>query len=670
MKSNITNDLSGDQQIKAKSFSIQNDSKLSSMVKKNTLIKIENETGGLSNMEENEKSNLERDKTLTERENNMSQVTQNHEMTEMSISQQKQKTVVNYTKDEVKSNLSKIFFNFARYYKEEKEFLVSHQAMLRLMKKINILDENSFKSSDFDLIIRKVNPHSNKLNEKQFLDFIIKLVAKIHLDEYKSNPKECVNYFVFNFLQPYANSLDKNILSTQESLKESKNLNTLNINIETLITNPVDSQLTAIIYNVSYAVKEIYLHYFHYEINSYRDRKKIEEAGFQNLCEFSKDFEILPYLISLDKLVNYYNLMLQHEPQRRDEENFEEKNLGVCFTLKKFSLMFIHLSLISYTKSNVLSFNRSTSDVDKLLLFLEKLENSKGFQNLERLTSKPHSSKLTLIPSKSILGMLNSNLFNFELRDIRDSYVNLDVKFQRNENAVDTKIIKEFNGQLKNNGDFNLRSLLTVNQEIFTYIENDLKFYREVFLYYAKMGDKLNFNRMNMSSFLRFVKDCDIFYQIPKEKKKKFYTAENTRLHYDTRAFSQSPKKQTELFSKVSTNSLLSYKKTVNKMVNVSDMGGRLTESDIDIIFTMLTGPKNFQNSKFKLENENFGTGALTVIIDKQNLMKSSKSGVQQRLDFFLFIKSFELIATKLFPRMNVNQAVLEFLNKVSSFLS
>jgi hypothetical protein len=668
MKSNISHNLSGDQQMKAKSFSIQNDSKLSSFAKKNTLIKIENETVGLSNLEENEKSPWDREKTLTERENNnMSAATQNQEMEDMSISQEKPKPTVNYTKDEVKSNLSKIFFNFAKYYKEEKESLISHQAMLRIMKKINILDEISFKSSDFDLIIRKVNPHSNKLNEKQFLDFIIKLVAKLYPQDYKNNPRECVNYFVFNFLQPYANSLDKNTLNTQESVKESKFFNTINLNIENLIANPVDSQLSAIVYNVFYAVKEIYLHYFHYEINSYRDRKKIEEASLESLCEFCKDFQILPYLISMDKLVNYYTLTLQYEPQQRDEGNFEEKNLGVCFTLRKFSAMFIHLSQISYTKSNVLGFNKSTSDVDKLLLFLEKLENSKGFQNLERLTSKPHSSKLTLIPSKSILGMLNSNLFNFELRDIRDSYVNLDVRFQRHENAIDTKVIKEFNGQLKSNGDFNLRSLMTVNQEVFTYIENDIKFYREVFLHYAKMGDKLNFNRMNMSSFLRFIKDCDIFYQIPKEKKKNFYTAENTRLHYDSRAFSQSPKKQNELFSKVSTKSLLSYKKTVNKMVNVSDMGGRLTESDIDIIFTMLTGPKNFENSKFKLDQENFGNTSQTVVIDKQNIMKSSTSGVQQRLDFFLFIKSFELIATKLFPKMNVNQAVLEFLNKVSS---
>ena len=51
--------------------------------------------------------------------------------------------------------------------------------------------------------------------------------------------------------------------------------------------------------------------------------------------------------------------------------------------------------------------NVTVEDPEKMLLFLEKLENSNGFLNLERRTNKPHTSKLTLIPAKFVLKMID-----------------------------------------------------------------------------------------------------------------------------------------------------------------------------------------------------------------------------------------------------------------------
>jgi hypothetical protein len=42
-------------------------------------------------------------------------------------------------------------------------------------------------------------------------------------------------------------------------------------------------------------------------------------------------------------------------------------------------------------------------DAEMLCLLLERMELSKGFINFEKKTHKPHTSKITVLPSKSVL---------------------------------------------------------------------------------------------------------------------------------------------------------------------------------------------------------------------------------------------------------------------------
>jgi hypothetical protein len=39
-------------------------------------------------------------------------------------------------------------------------------------------------------------------------------------------------------------------------------------------------------------------------------------------------------------------------------------------------------------------------------LILERMELSKGFMNFEKKTFKPHTSKITLLPSKSVINQV------------------------------------------------------------------------------------------------------------------------------------------------------------------------------------------------------------------------------------------------------------------------
>jgi hypothetical protein len=42
-------------------------------------------------------------------------------------------------------------------------------------------------------------------------------------------------------------------------------------------------------------------------------------------------------------------------------------------------------------------------DAEMFCLLLERMELSKGFMTFEKKTFKPHTSKITLLPSKSVL---------------------------------------------------------------------------------------------------------------------------------------------------------------------------------------------------------------------------------------------------------------------------
>ena len=45
-------------------------------------------------------------------------------------------------------------------------------------------------------------------------------------------------------------------------------------------------------------------------------------------------------------------------------------------------------------------------DAEMLCLLFERMELSKGFMTFEKKTFKPHTSKITLLPSKSVLAQI------------------------------------------------------------------------------------------------------------------------------------------------------------------------------------------------------------------------------------------------------------------------
>ena len=358
------------------------------------------------------------------------------------------------------------------------------------------------------------------------------------------------------------------------------------------------------------------------------------------------------------------------------------------------------------------------------MLFLEKLENSKGFQNFEKKSNRPHTNKLTLIPSKSVLKLIESQLLelhnfydnenndnlNFDKTNIQNE--NLDPNNITKKNISDEKILKDFNENIRNTEDHELKNLLSVNDYIYdNFIYSNLDHLKDTFLRYSKLGENINSSRIGISSFMKFLKDCGIFAMENKEgnnnpiSKDLFCVTTHPRTpskyiirSKPTKNISKSPVFSDNIFKKNEIDSKnilnifsnksnisqvpgISGKKINDKKFKNSSFYGpgerKISDSEVNVIYSSLIRLRNIDNSgKIKHQfdkNLGFSLGSSEIskfsVIEKKNIFKSGKSISNNKMDFYMFIKSFELIAIKLFPEFKLNMSIQKLFSEVNLFL-
>lgn len=309
----------------------------------------------------------------------------------------------NLSDEEVlKNKCFKIFDNFSKFSKDEGKFFLSHQALIKILKYINILTAKMLKLSDVDMILKKVC-NGTKLNKDQFLDFIVQVSMKIDPKNFENFPKESTINVMKTFFEPFVLYIEKQNCSIDDPFAAQSNLY-LQQSIITFLTKfEIDSKLISLLNSLYTTLREVFTVYFIYEMSNGKE-DKILKGSFTNYIEFNKDFEICPYLLNMNQIVCYWNYVndLEHTNRNTAPIFDEKRDLGKVFKLSKFSLMIIHFGLMTFGKINQ-SLNSQFSNIEKLLFFLEKLENALGFKNLERKTNKPHNSVVTFIPSKSLI---------------------------------------------------------------------------------------------------------------------------------------------------------------------------------------------------------------------------------------------------------------------------
>ena len=410
------------------------------------------------------------------------------------------------------------------------------------------------------------------------------------------------------------------------------------------------------------------------------------------------------------------------------------------YHFKRFKFQTIGSSI----DTNTIYFDENLIDVDKITFFFKKLENSNGIKKYLLKRGRTNENRFNFILKKKDIKIankemkiwLNDNKYTENDFDTNKKSIELNNKYKVEKKSIDSspytsRQLTERNMEKEKNDDFdedNDSYLLTneslINKNIFTNcnfnkyflninkkdnylisisdldeilsvspnvkeeIINKIENLSEIFLRYSKINNKLEYNRMSFSSFIKFLTEADLLITVP-EKKKFIYRRISNDIMSKTLTISSIKTFENALNFSVSNNNItlsqeeIDYKKNVSKIVNPSKKitnKKRLTLSEVSLIFSSVTGSYNFPSYLSKIKKQFNKIDELydrnnTDYIKKTDSFEPRKDAhlekdVPKKMNLALFIKSFELIASKLYPKILLDDAVLMFLDlKIQPFI-
>lgn len=532
----------------------------------------------------------------------------------------------NLTRKEIKEKIEKIFLNLAKFSEVDNQYYISQLTVNKILKESSLVPENPILIGEIDILFKKINPNKNRLNCDQFLNFLVKLVQKMFPTEFKKDNMKTVNAFLGDFFDNYNSMIEK---------ENNINLSLPYKSIEAIITYIPDEKQKIILSKISQTLKEIYIKYFEFELGK---SKTLAKKSLSNLIDFARDFEIYPYIINQAQLVTYYNIMT-----KKDSVGIVSKaNCGELFTFDKFCLMIVHFSILSYLKQTEDEDKNGENEVLKLILFLEALENSKGMKNFMRKLNKPTGNKLSLIPEKKVI----YEMFGVYEEEKNNEIININLSRTPNqEKPIDISSINASSLYQE----IPSQPLSEINQ----LITSNLQSITKTFLHFCRLGDKLQYNQMTLSSYMKYLKHCGLFKNVVKEKgristKSRTSTNENNNnnnngknlygsvekeLNEATKRYLYSEnsgndqKEENNSIKTISKKKDNSYQKGFAQIMNLIE-NNVLSESEIEIIFTKTSGGPNL----------------------KINIIK--------------FLKSFQLLAKQIYPKDVIGTSLIKLLNK------
>ena len=629
-------------------------------------------------------------------------------------------------------NINKIFLNNSKYNNKEKDYYMNRVQIIDILKKSNIIEKGIISKTQVDIILTKLKPHNRKFNLSDFQNFLTELCHYIYGDQFKNAPKKTMNYFLNCLFSNYNDYLEE---KNSNNFLEKTDDNSCKIKcIEIIITSNLEKPVCKLLLSLYDNFKKIYKVYFPNELtkNINANKELIVLTSSENLYQFSKDFEIVPYIINKTNLNIYFNFLIKYQLENPEitydiMSNGEKKykDIGIFFKLSSFILFIYHYSIFLYYKDFKTQFIESvcnnkyetSNDVDKIILFLQKLENSSGIKQYLTKKERTNENKFTFIPTKKNIEIANEEMRKEKndiliIKEYKDDPINLQNKkklknIESNEGThtpfnsrvedfyMKTTSPNKSLGEIKNNNFneyfkekikkendnlalFELRKILSVSPSIKDEIINKIEYLSEIFLKYSKIHDKLEYNRMTFSSFIQFLKDSNILYFVPEEQRDNYRKLSDTiiKKNYnisEVKIFDQTLKGCVSSSNINLSNEEKQYRKNIDQIVNSNAIKGKISLGDASLIFFSLTNYNNFPSNSNKIrtqfdKNSGYKNINMSSYIEKALCFDTKRENfiqknIPNRMNLVLFIKSFELIATKLYPEMTLDDAVSNLLN-------
>lgn len=157
---------------------------------------------------------------------------------------------------------------------------------------------------------------------------------------------------------------------------------------------------------------EVYYIYFENETRGNYDDIQLKKMSEKVVFEFLRDYDICPTLVSKGVAFKVCTTCIESTQQVYQQTALDivqnagmeigTKSIGKVFTFLKFLDLLVKFAKASYQNYDS-SHSQNIILAEMICLLLERMELSKGFLNFEKRTYRPHTSKLTLLPSKSII---------------------------------------------------------------------------------------------------------------------------------------------------------------------------------------------------------------------------------------------------------------------------
>ena len=637
------------------------------------------------------------------------------------------------TKSDILDLINTIFLNNASYSKEQKEYYLNRNNINLIMKQSKMFSKQIISKAKIDVILSDLFGKKSKYNLLDFINFLTELCHYLYEDDYEEDPKETFNYFVNCLFNNYEFQLNKR-LSNNFMMKTNDNSCTI-ICIETIMGSRIEKYALKLLISLYSQFKSLYSFYFQLEISKKGDNNKILNSSMEKLLEFSIDFEIVPYIINKSNLITYFNYLIKYQIENpginqyvfKDFDQKKYRDLGVIFKFSSFILFIYHFSLFLFYKNYKQTFQNTDiipNDIDKILIFLEKLDNSGGKNKYYQKKGRIDETKFILIPTKEATNIARKEFTKQNDKKNRSKKMTTQIEISTNNNATNnTELSKDNNNNLttfkgniicregirnctlidkdllksmnslristtenyeKNKVKFkemlsllDLSKILSVSQNIIDLISQNLEPLSEIFMRYSSIMDKLDYNQLTMSSYIKFLVDADIVIAIP-ESMKKIYDKMSTQIQRknlnvsEVKKYNINIKGSVPCYNLYLTSKEKEYKSKLGTLLNASKENFReqISQGEASVVFFLLTNAKNFpdyiKNIKSQFDKNsgidvNFGEQSKSFNLN--NRMNYENKNVPSKMDFVLFIKSFELLAAKLYPEKTLDEAVLNMFN-------
>ena len=652
-------------------------------------------------------------------------------------------------KDSIVQNIITIFLNNSQYNNIKKDYFMNRFQIIEILKKSKIISKGIISKVQSDIILTRLNPQKRKYNLIDFKNFLTEICHYIYKEEFEEYPQETMNFFLNCLFNNYSKYLKE---KNSKNFIDKKEENSCTIKcIEKIITIQIKNPICKLLLSLYDSFKKIYKVYFPEELTNkvIINKDLLLQSSSENILQFAQDFEIVPYIINKTNLNIYFHFLIKYQSENpkitNDIMNFgnkKYKNMGIIFKLSSFILFIYHFSIFLYFKDfrsqnieEIINNDyESSGDIEKIFLFLQKLENSNGIKKYLKKRDTPNEAKFTFIPKINDINLAteemkkevkidplnslrnnsqkenklrnkNKNKKNnietspYTSREITERKIennNIYIKTNKSFNPNNDNLIKNnnFSEYFKDNkNEYNeylpideLKKVLNVSSSVQNYIINNLENIYEIFLKYSKIHDKLEYNRMTASSFIQFLKDAEIICGVPEEKKHNYRKLSNTltRRNYnisEIKKFDQSLKFSISCSNINLTEEEKNYRKNISQIVNINEKKDKLNMEAALLIFFSLTNNSNFPSNLNKIRTQfDKNTGYKKVNINSYTQKTFSfdkkkenfiQKNIPNKMNLILFIKSFELISEKLYHEMTLDDAVYNLMNiKILPFVN